>query len=66
MNKAKKLIKLLDEYIDVLCDDLNDACQMAQLHGWHSTRAEIGKQYVDEIEHARKAWLAQLEDDNAD
>jgi len=56
MNKCEKSINLLiswcdklEEYNQLLVDELNDSVGIAASHGWKSTRVETGQKMRDEI-----------------
>lgn len=44
-----ELIRLYEEYIKLLGDELNDVVVMASIHGWKSDRVEQGEEMRREI-----------------
>jgi molecular chaperone GrpE (heat shock protein) len=52
--KLREALKLQDEYVALLVDEIDSLIPMAHTHGWHSKRAEKGKELRERIEAARK------------
>jgi GTP1/Obg family GTP-binding protein len=42
-------VKFYDEYIDILVDELNEVVSLACVHGWKTTRYEVGQSYRSRI-----------------
>jgi hypothetical protein len=53
--QMKKLIKLKDEYLQLILDELNEVVSIASIHGWKSTRFEQGKVLRGKIEALTKS-----------
>jgi len=53
METKDELIKALDEYIELLGDELNELAGLAHVHGWRSGRAEQGKDLRKKIKNLR-------------
>jgi len=51
----KRLVGLLDSYIELLQDELNEVVTYAESHGWKSTRYEEGVALRKEIKEERTA-----------
>lgn len=49
---AHDLIRVKDEYLQLLCDELNELVPLAHVHGWKSTRHEQGNEFRFKIEKA--------------
>ena len=45
-----ELIKSYQEYIDLLCDELNEVVPIAHNHGWRSDRVDAGNRIRKKIE----------------
>ena len=41
-------------YIELLSDEINELVGLAYVHGWKSTRYELGKEMRQKIEEAKK------------
>lgn len=50
MDNLKELIKTYDEYTKLLEEEIHNMQDIAQLHGWKSTRYEKGKELREKIE----------------
>jgi len=53
-NKLEEYISLLKEYIKALGNELDDAVNIAAIHGWKSTRIKEGELMRDKIENFEK------------
>lgn len=51
-----ELIKAMDEYIQLLTDELNDIAPFAATHGWQTTRFEKGRELRDRIDELKKVF----------
>lgn len=56
MDNKDKLIEKLEEYIELLGDELNSTSVLAWLHGWRSKRVEQGEKLREEIEQLKKQY----------
>jgi len=61
-NKASQLIKLLDEYIDFIGEELSELAVMASNRGWESNRAKEGESKRNEILAIRNDWKSNQEE----
>ena len=48
------LVEALEQYIGVLVDELNEVAGMAAIHGWKSSRVEIGEQLRNRITELKR------------
>ena len=53
-----QLIEALEQYIDVLVQELNEVVVMAAVHGWRSSRFETGEQLRNKITELKSALTA--------
>jgi len=49
MSNLEQLIEAYDNYIKVLCEELDETVSIASVHGWKSKRAELGILCREEI-----------------
>lgn len=49
-SKVEIYLQVLNEYVSLLGDELNDTVGMASIHGWQSTRVKQGKDLRKKIE----------------
>lgn len=49
-----ELVKLLDEYIALLVEELNELVPLASIHGWKSTKVKQGEAMRKKIKALRK------------
>lgn len=61
LNSLVGVVSKLDEYIQLLGEELNECASIAHVHGWKSTREEKGKQIRLQIEALRGKHNAQFE-----
>lgn len=61
-SKATQLIKLLDEYIDFIGEELGELAVMASNRGWKSSRVKEGESKRNEILSIRNEWKSNQED----
>ena len=54
MKKVMELIKKQDEYIELIREELGEIALIAHLHGWRSTRYDVGVKFRAEIEALKK------------
>lgn len=54
IKRLKKLLKLHQEYEELMGKELDEVCGLAYVHGWKSSRYEAGKELRAEIEALEK------------
>jgi len=50
----KELIEAYDKYIQLLIAELDETVSIARIHGWESSRFEVGKQAREDIDMLKK------------
>ena len=60
MDNLKEIIKLQDQYIKLLTDEINDMVGIAHTHGWESSRYEVGLNLRNEISRLKSANLESI------
>ncbi len=53
VNNKMKLIAALDEYVNLLGEELNEVVPLAHVHGWKTQRFEKGKEMREKIDKLR-------------
>ena len=53
----EELIKKQDEYIKLLCDELDEIASIASVHHWKSGRVEQGEKLRQEIKELKQKTL---------
>jgi hypothetical protein len=48
-----ELVKVYEEYIKLLEDELNETGFMAYIHGWRSSRGEKGRELREKIQELK-------------
>jgi len=51
-----ELIEAQDKYIKLLIEELDETVPIASIHGWKSSRFEIGKQMRNDIDMLKKVF----------
>ena len=54
IHKLKELVKLQEEYINMCIDELDEVCLIASVHGWKSSRWDLGVEMRNRLERANK------------
>lgn len=54
ISDLKQLIALQEEYIALLCEELNDTAQQAAIRGWKSKRVEQGERLREKINNQKR------------
>ena len=49
MDTKDEIIKLYEEFVELLTDELNETVGIAVVHGWKSTRVNKGKVLRDKM-----------------
>lgn len=47
--KYDELVETLEEYIELLCDEIDELAGIASVHGWESSRYEQGVELRERI-----------------
>ena len=51
---AKEIFEIYDKYIELLVAEIDDLCGLALVHGWKSSRVELGRKCRDAIQQLKK------------
>jgi hypothetical protein len=60
--KEIKTVSALDEYAQLLTDEMNDLVGIAHVHGWKSDRAEQGKVLREKIANLKGEAIKKMEE----
>jgi hypothetical protein len=53
-DEVSKLLKITEQFLDLLGEELHDTAVIASLHGWKSTRIEQGKVLREKIKQLKE------------
>lgn len=53
-DQARELLRLTEEFSQLLCDELNETVTWAATHGWRSSRYEQGKDLREKIQQLKE------------